>query len=345
MCHRKRGRVKPRTKWGKGIAVAESRHEDNRVDTSLGLRSLLGHTAAGEPLSLNRAPCEEISPWVARVYATQVEAEPDHVFECGLCADTPILRVLFTGEWTATTRYGTGRYNPAALFFGPQTRRMPVTVKGGFATVGVALKPGAVTALKGPSVADTLDRIIYYDDIYGDHEWGTSDQMLQWFDPAGPPERWLRVAELLFAQLAERAGGAKPDPIVAAFDKAAFADPNMNIGDFAAQHAIERRRLERLIKKAYGQTPKQVLRRARALDIAANLRGVADNAEAEELALRYYDQSHMIREFTAFFGMTPKQFVKRPQPLLTLTLEARQARRLEVLGRHDPADRYPWRRE
>lgn len=324
--------------------MTETGHEDNRVDTSLGLRSLLGHTAAGEPLSLNRAPCEELSPWVARVYATQVEAEPDHLIECGLCADTPILRVLFRGEWAAETRDGHGRYANAALFFGPQAKRMPVTVKGGFATVGVALKPGAVDALKGPPVPDTLDRIILYDHIYGNLEWGTSAQLLQWFDPDGPPERWLRVAEILLKQLVERAGGVKPDPIIAAFDKAAFADPNMSIGDFAAEHDIDRRRLERLIKRSFGQTPKQVLRRARALDIAANLRGVADNAEAEELALRYYDQSHMIREFSAFFGMTPKQFLQTPQPLMTLALEARQARRLEVLGRHDPAASYPWRR-
>lgn len=331
-------------KWGPGVAVTEMDRKDNQVETRLGLRSLLGHTAAGEPLSLNRAPCDEISPWVARIYATQVEADPDNVIECGLCADTPILRVLFAGEWTAQTRYGTGRYEKAALFFGPHTHRMPITVKGSFATVGVALKPGAVSALKGPVVADTLDRIIHYDEIYGDRDWGTGAQLIEWYDPNGPPERWLRVAEILVGQLIERAGGRQPDPIVAAFDKAAFADPNMNVGDFASEHAIERRRLERLIKKAYGQTPKQVLRRARALDIAANLRGVADDAEAEELALRYYDQSHMIREFTAFFGMTPKQFVRKPQPLMTLALEARQARRLEALGRHDPTQSYPWRR-
>lgn len=327
-----------------GIAVTETGHEDNRVDTSLGLRSLLGHTVAGEPLSLNRAPCEELSPWVARVYATQVEAEPDHLIECGLCADTPILRVLFRGEWTAETRDGHGRYANAALFFGPHTRRMPITVKGSFATVGLALKPGAVTALKGPPVPDTLDRIILYDHIYGNEDWGTSAQLLKWFDPAGPPERWLRVAEILVGHLVERAGGVRPDPIVEAFDRAAFSDPNMSIGDFADVHGIERRSFERLIKKSYGQTPKQVLRRARALDIAANLRGVADDDEAEELALRYYDQSHMIREFSTFFGMTPKQFLRTPQPLMTMTLEARQARRLEILGRHDPSASYPWRR-
>ncbi len=308
------------------------------------LRSALGHTQNGEPLSNNRAPAEDLAPWIARVYATQVEMNADETLSCGMLSDTPVLRVLFSGEWTAETRDGFGRYGPSALFFGAQTKRMPVSVKGSFATVGVALKPGAVTVLKGPEVSETLDRIILYDHIYGHQEWGTSAQMIEWFDPAGPPERWLKVAERLFRDLIALAGGKEPDPVIAAFDKAAFLDPNLSIGEFAETHRIDRRRLERLVKKSYGQTAKQVLRRARVLDIAAHLRGVADDSEEEEAALRFFDQSHMIREFRSFFGMTPRQFARTPQPFMTLTLEARQSRRLEVLGRTSPGMTPPWRK-
>lgn len=307
------------------------------------MRSALGHTHDGEPLSNNRAPAEDLAPWVARVYATQVDMEPGDVMSCGLISDTPVLRVLFRGEWTAETRDGIGRYGPSALLFGAQTKRMPVNVKGSFATIGVALKPGAMTALKGPKAEDTLDRIILYDHIFGHKEWGTSEQMIDWFDPAGPAERWLKVAEKLMRQLVDLAGGQKPESVIESFDKAVFADPNLNIAEFAEQHAIERRSLERKIKRAYGQTATQVLRRARALDIAAHLRGVADNREAEHAELKFFDQSHMIREFRKFFGMTPRQFASTPQPFMTLTLEARQSRRLEVLGRIGSDEKYPWR--
>ncbi|MEL6878457.1 MAG: helix-turn-helix domain-containing protein [Pseudomonadota bacterium] len=307
------------------------------------LRSALGHTHNGEPLSNNRAPAADLAPWVARVYATQVEMAPGHTMECGLISDTPVMRVLFSGEWTAKTRDGDGRYGPSALLFGPQTKRMAVSVKGSFATVGVALKPGAMTALKGPAVADTLDRIILYDHIYGNQEWGSSERLLEWFDPEAPVERWLEVAEKLVRQLVELSGGKKPDPIIEEFDKDVFADPNLDIADFAAEHAIPRRRLERKIKQAYGQTATQVLRRARALDIAAHLCGVADDKEAEEAALKFFDQSHMIREFRTFFGVTPRQFASTPQPFMTLTLEARQSRRMEVLGRSLATEPHPWR--
>lgn len=308
------------------------------------MRSALGHTRNGEPLSNNRAPCEELSPWVARVYATKVEMAPGDVLHCGLLSDTPVMRTLFAGDWTAQTRDGVGRYGPSAMLFGAQTKRMAVTVKGSFATIGVALKPGAMTALKGPRVEGTLDRIILYDHIYGGEERGTSRNIIEWFGPDSSPERWLRVAEKLVLQLVELTGGQRPDPIIEVFDKAVFADPNLSIAEFAEEHRVERRSLERKIKSAYGQTATQVLRRARALDIAAHLRGVADDSEAEEAALRFFDQSHMIREFRAFFGMTPRQFARTPQPFMTLTLEARQSRRLEVLGRALPDGDYPWRR-
>lgn len=294
--------------------------------------------------SINRAPADDIAPWVARVYTTEVEIPPGQFLSCGLLADTPILRMIFGGDWTVATRDGYGRYGPSALLFGAQTKRMPVRVEGNFGTLGVALRPGAMAALGGPSASDTLDRIILYDHIFGNKEWGSSAQLIEWFDPNGPPERWLKVAEHLFRDLVMVTGAKKPDPIIEDFDKAAFANPNIVIGEFAAKHGVERRRLERLIKKAYGQTAKQVLRRARVLDVAAHLMGVGDDAEEEEAALRFFDQSHMIREFQAFFGMTPRQFARRPHPFMTFTVEARQTRRLEVLGLKEPGNPPPWRR-
>ena len=311
--------------------------------TSPELRSALGHTRRGEPLSNNRAPAEDLAPWVARIYATKVEMDPGATMHCGLISDTPVMRVLFAGDWYAGTRDGFGRYGPSAYLFGAQTKRMAVSVTGSFATIGVALKPGAMTELLGPKAEDTLDRIILYDHIYGNEAWGRSAQILEWYDPAGPVERWLKVAEILVRQLVAHTGAKAPAPVIAAFDKAVFADPNLNLADFAEEHAIERRSLERQIKRAYGQSATQVLRRARALDIASHLLGVADDSEAEEAALRFFDQSHMIREFRHFFGTTPRQFARTPQPFMTLTLEARQSRRLEVLGRALPDATYPWR--
>lgn len=72
--------------------------DNNRRSDDTAMRSRFGMTEVGEPLSLNRAPCDELTPWVARIFAVDVDAPDDHLIDCGLCADTPILRMLFRGR-------------------------------------------------------------------------------------------------------------------------------------------------------------------------------------------------------------------------------------------------------
>lgn len=86
-----------------------------------------------------------------------------------------------------------------------------------------------------------------------------------------------------------------------------------------------------------------MLRRARALDIAAVLLGVAMKEEEAEMRLRCFDQSHLIREMRQFFAMTPTQLRTGAHSLLRITMEIRQSRRLDalaLLGRDQPR---PWR--
>lgn len=298
---------------------------------------LNGVTRDGQPISYNRAPAPDLAPWIARLYATVVDIPDGHRIDCGLFNDTATVRIQLKGAWTAETAQGPQAYERAALFFGPQTRRMPVSVTGSFISVGISLRPGCGHALLGVNSSDYLDALLQCDDLNlpGNAALAALDQISE-------PEGWLTALEAMIRLVVAENGGFKPDPISARFEELAFTDPSASISGFARDCDITQRQLERIIRRDFGMPPKQVLRRARALDMASHLRGVADQAEAEELALRYYDQSHLIREFTELFGMSPTQFVARPQPILTLTLESRQARRLELIERLAPGATRPW---
>ena len=296
-----------------------------------------GRTRDGHPLSINRQPRESLRPWIAHSYGIDVAAPDDQLIACGIFADGPVLRVLLEGDWHAETRDGPMFFRQQALLFGAHSRRLPVSVKGSFATIGLALKPGAVHALRGPDLASINDRVLHY----GQLGWDEAALMTR-FDPAGTVEDWMDALEDCMERLIEQSGGREPDPLSVAFNRLAFEDPNMAVADCASQLGVDLRKLERRVKRDFGLSPKRTLRRARALDMAAHLRGVADQEEAEALALRYFDQSHLNREFTELFGMTPVQFVRTPQPLMTITLEARQARRLEALERLEEGARRPW---
>ncbi len=291
----------------------------------------------GQAVSAHRAPMADMAPWIARIHAAQINGEPNQLVSCGLFSDTTVLRVILKGNWHAETRAGPCFFKQAALLFGPHAERMPVSYKGPLHTVAVSLVPGACAALGGPKVSDILNRVLI------DGEFGLDGPaMFKQFDPESGPEVWMDVLEDFVRQLVSGRVCAEIEQVTRQFDEAAFANPNIKVKHFASRHDIEAKRLERVIKRDFGLTPKQVLRRARALDMAAHLRGVANPDEAEDLALRYFDQSHLNRDFVALLGMTPTQFVRTPQPLLTLSLEHRQQRRLEALGRAAPDSIKPW---
>lgn len=303
-----------------------------------GIQSHSNETADGQPLAINRAPAEDLSPWLARVYTTNVSIDPNQPVSCWMFYDAPILRMLFKGTWTVGLEDGETRYENCALFCGPNSKSLPVAVDGDFITLSVALKPGAMGALGPFPMGPAMDRIIRYDAFGFDNEnlFGRFDGLL------GDPEALMLKVEQIIREYILHKDAKQPDPLTRAFDMAALADPNIKVGDFAEQHGVSAKKIERIVKRDFGLSPKRVLRRARALDMAAILRGVGDFEEGDEMLLRYFDQSHLNREFVEFFGMSPMQFVQTPLPLLTLALETRQSRRLEALGRLEEGEKRPW---
>ncbi|WP_246021837.1 helix-turn-helix transcriptional regulator [Alteraurantiacibacter aquimixticola] len=299
----------------------------------------LGVSRDGQPLSLNRLPAPDLAPWIGWLYATSVEAPPDYELNCSLLSDTAMIRIQLEGNWSAQTRDGHISGTTGALYFGPQSKAMPITVRGSFTSVGIALKPGTGHSVTGLPAADFVDRIVPCEEV------GLPvGAALGALDPTGAPEDWLKALETIARAFLCGAKAKEPNAISARLEWLALTDPSASVADFAEENGISLRQLERNCRRDFGVTPKQVLRRARALDMASSLRGVSDMAEEDEMILRYYDQSHMTHEFSRLFGMTPRQFVETPQPLMTLALESRQSRRLALLERLTPGKPRPWQK-
>jgi len=301
------------------------------------LATRLGQSRDGQPLSYNRLPAPDLAPWFGWLYVAKVDMPPDHVVHCNLLNDTAMIRIQLEGQWEAQTRDGVRRGGREGKYFGAQSKAMPVSVTGSFVSLGIALKPGTGFAVTRLSAAEFVDRVVDCREV------GVPDDVvIASLDPNGTPEDWLTALENMARVFLSGARPPEPDPLATHFEMVTLTDPTVNVAHFAEECGVTQRKLERVCRRDFGMSPKQVLRRARALDMASHLRGVADEEEADELALRYYDQSHLIREFTELLGMSPKQFVATPQPILTLALESRQARRLEALKRLEPGALRPW---
>ncbi len=305
-----------------------------------GLRPVTGSTPDGVPLAFNRAPVEELAPWIGRMMVA-VARGTDEITRSGLlCNDAGYVRTAVSVDWVAETADGPMEIRDQTFLCGQHTRAMPMKFTGGIEVAGFMLKPGAMRSLWGVDDGALVDRIKGMDFV------GVDDRELTDLHyPGISPEDWLSAIENWLLHSIKSRGVAPPDRLAQDFEEAAFADPNQSIFDFAEKHNVTVRTLQRAIKRSFGLTPKQVMRRARTLDLATRLCGVADEDEGVEIQLRFFDQSHEIREFTGFFGMTPRQFLTDRQGLLTLSLEIRQARRLELLDRIAPDAVRPWMRD
>lgn len=313
-------------------SASSSKHESLE-----GLDPQSGTSTTGLPLSANRGPADDLRPWVARLVAARIETDDDHKIVCGMCNDLAYERIIQRGRWTAVSKEGERAYQDECLTFGPHSRFMPLTCTGPVVAIGVGLRPGALSKLTEHKTHDLVDRI-----VQGDALGLVEQDVAEEYPASGTPEDWnLRLEERL-RELIKRVDPDPPDPISTAFEFAAFLDPNVAPGEVAEAQGISLRQLERIVKRDFGMSPKKILRRARALDLAAQLCGVADEAEEQELLLRYFDQSHLIREFQAFFGNTPAAFRSTPHPFMAITMETRQARRLEILQRIAPGEKRPW---
>lgn len=305
------------------------------------ITSLTGSTPGGMPLALNRTPRASIRPWITRIGVTDVTLGPGQEIACRTLNEHPVLRVISGACWTAQTADGPFDYDPGeaglALYFGPNGRHMPLVAHGSFRVVTFNFAPGAASAFDLAPQRETVDR------IYRSHPLAGGQVVLPGYRPRADKRAWLESAECQLEAALAALAPAPPEPLMTAFETLCLTDPGGSLDGFAQAHAITRRTLERTIRREWGVTPREALRRARALDMAAVLLGVALEEDEQELRLRYFDQSHLIREMRHYFAMTPGQLREAAHPLLRITMEIRQSRRLEALARIGADEPRPWR--
>jgi AraC-like DNA-binding protein len=122
--------------------------------------------------------------------------------------------------------------------------------------------------------------------------------------------------------------GTPADAAIARVE-AALVDPNLTtVGQLAASVGLSTRSLERLAARAFGFSPKLLMRRARFLRSLHAIRTLPPAARASGIDPAYSDYSHFVRDAQDFLGMSPKAFLEMDNPLLKQSLALRDA----VLG-------------
>jgi len=192
---------------------------------------------------------------------------------------------------------------------GVTTSCRSVVLEGDGWAVGTRFRPGAFRAFAGElELAALTDRVVTLPDVFG-----AAGRTLDLAIHAAGAER-ARLA-LLEDFLRARRPALDGDALrVGRIVELARAVPELTqAAALASAGGVSIRVLERLFRRYIGVGPKAVLRRLR-VQAAVDCASSSDDVDWAALARRcgYFDQAHLIREFKAAVGQTPRRYAARP---------------------------------
>ncbi len=292
------------------------------------------HALAENGVQLRFAlPAEALQPFITTYYRTDVICSPRAPWmEDWLHPEWANLRFLSAGEAQAAVGVGELRPCPAFAVTGPTSQAMRFRLRSGF-NWGIGLLPLGWARLFAGAACDYADRFVD----------GAADPVFAAFAPLadalaasdGDYAAELALIETHMEGVFAQAGPA--DPAVLALH-AALVDPDLlTVADLASRVGMTVRTVERLSRRAFGFPPKLLLRRQRFLRSLGRFMLDPSLRWIGALDCHYHDQSHFVRDFRRFMGMSPSDYAKAEKPLLAAAAQGRAAvAGAAMQGLHNP---------
>lgn len=105
----------------------------------------------------------------------------------------------------------------------------------------------------------------------------------------------------------------------------ALVDPAIgSVAEFAELAGVEKRTLERLSRRYFGFTPKQLLRRQRFMRSLAQFMLEHAASWSDAMDEQYHDQAQFVRDFRAFMRMSPREYAALDHPILSAFMRERE---------------------
>lgn len=238
-----------------------------------------------------------------------------------LRAELPQVRFMYEGNGTFSYGGGVAVPMPQAALCGPTNVAVGFVARGPLKIFGAGLLPAGWAALVGAGASEFSNMLADLQDVAGP----VARRALHRMAEARNHREVVAAADAFFLLLSMQ---AKPPPLwfTRAADEWLASSINPDVNELVKMTGMSSRQIERLALRVYGASPKLLSRKYRALQAAVRL-GLDPEAGWEVAAGGvFYDQSHFIRDFKTFVGMTPNQFTAKDSPWLArLTIAKRQS--------------------
>lgn len=264
------------------------------------------------------SPAAPLRSWVSSYYLFEASAP---LIADTLRAELPQVRFMFEGSGTFSYAGTAPVVMPQAALCGPTTVAVNFAARGPLKIFGAGLLPAGWAALVGAGASEFADMLTNLEDVAGP----VARRALNRMGEAHSHREVVAAADAFFLLLSMQ---AKPPPLwfTRAADEWLASSINPDVNDLVKLTGMSSRQIERLALRVYGASPKLLSRKYRALQAAVRL-GLEPELGWETAAGGvFYDQSHFIRDFKTFVGMTPSQFTDKDSPWLArLTIAKRQS--------------------
>ncbi|MDP1739163.1 MAG: AraC family transcriptional regulator [Caulobacter sp.] len=242
-------------------------------------------------------------------------------------------RLVLTGQWQVRFA-GQDDFEtlPDAALTGMLERGAVVRGSPGV-LIGMGVLPEGWVRLTGQSAAGFVDRLRPLSDAFGP---GVEDLLAELRGAVSDADALTMLDAFFLDLIADRPSAP---PIVARAHAALVTTQPRSVDAWAASLAVSVRQLERLCQRYFGMSPKRLLRRQRFLRTLAAMRDTPPGAWSGLIDSHFVDQSHFIREFHYYLGMTPRAYFARAQPFMREAGDQRMALLgAPVQGLHAPGD-------
>lgn len=199
------------------------------------------------------------------------------------------------------------RRYPGAVVSGPYSNFFLIDPLQHASIIGVHFRPGRAVPVLGVPAVELADTHLDLKTLWG----RTATELRERLGTAATPaERFAVLEEVLRSRLCRRLRHHNAVPV--ALDAFEQADTAVKVRDLARQVGLSQRRFIQLFTAAVGLTPKlygRVRRFQRARELVRN--ATAPDWAEVAVACGYFDQSHLIRDFGEFSGLSPLAYLSQ----------------------------------
>ncbi|WP_157216046.1 AraC family transcriptional regulator [Flavisphingomonas formosensis] len=259
-------------------------------------------------------PAPDLKPFIASFYLFRADVP---FLDDMLRADLAQLRFMLSGQGLYGFDTGRSAHSHEICLLGPTMGATHFAVKGPLHVFGVSILPAGWAALIRDDASRLRDNSVDAVDVLG----SLLNDALDAMRCALSPQLMVSIANATMRALLARAQ-EPPFWFTRLADSWLTSEISPQVDALIADSGMSSRQIERLARRIYGAPPKMLARKYRALRTASMIAANSEWPSAWDDA--FYDQSHFIREFKQFTGLTPKQFQIDPPPVMRLTIGRRR---------------------